>query len=719
MKRTIAIFLLVWSSSLSIAQVNPDTEKKITVLLSKLTLNEKIGMIHGNTAFSTAGVPRLNIPPLIMSDGPHGVNYERPLDWSTPRPPSLDSGTYLPVGICLSSTWNPKLGYSFGSVLGSEAAFRKKDIILGPGINIIRTPLNGRNFEYQSEDPFLISKMVVAYIKGVQDQGVSACVKHFAANNQEVRRNSINVEMSERALREIYLPGFKAAVTEGKVKSVMGAYNKLRGQFATHNKYLINDILKGEWGFKGVLMSDWAAAHDTKEALENGLDIEMGTELNNLSKIDYNTFYMADPAIAMIKSGEVKESLIDEKVRRILRLMYETNMIGDGKKKPGEYNTKQHQQVALKVAEEGIVLLKNQSGLLPFDQRKIKSIAVIGNNAIRLQGFGGGSSQVKAFYEISPLQGIKNLVGKSLNVEYAKGYNDDRNAKADPKLIAEAVALASKSDVVVFVGGWTHGYDYNKWDDNAFDAENVDKPDMNMPFGQDDLILALQKANPTLVVVLIGGGPLDMTAWEPATKAILQAWYPGMEGGNALANILFGKVNPSGKLPITFPKKLEDSPPHKLDAYPGTGDKLTFKEDIFVGYRYFDIYNVTPQFPFGHGLSYTSFSYSGFNVSTTNRSATVSFTITNTGKVAGAEVAQVYVKQNLSTLKRPEKELKGFAKVFLKPGETKKIIVALGKDAFQYFNDLKNSWVLEPGKFMIMAGSSSRDIWATKEINLK
>ncbi|HEX2627843.1 MAG TPA: glycoside hydrolase family 3 C-terminal domain-containing protein, partial [Chitinophagaceae bacterium] len=605
----------------------------------------------------------------------------------------------------------------FGKVLGSEAAFRGKDVILGPGINIIRTPLNGRNFEYQSEDPFLVSKMVVGYIKGVQDQGISACVKHYLANNQEVNRNFVNVHMSERALREIYLPGFKAAVTEGNVNTLMGSYNLFRGQWATQNNYLINQILKKEWGFKGAVISDWGAVHNTMEALWNGCDIEMGTDLSMLPNPNYGKFFLGDTVIHLVKSGKVPEQVLDDKVRRILYVMYKTSML-EGKRKPGEYNTAAHQQTARKVAEEGIVLLKNEKNALPLST-SVKSIAVIGYNAERKQSMGGGSSQVKAFYEITPIDGIKKLVGNSAAITYSQGYKIERGAKADAAMIQQAVDAASKSEVAIVVGGWTHGYNYSVWSDNAYDAEDTDKPDMRMPFGQDELIKAVVKANPNTIVVLLGGGPIDMSEWIGNVNGIVQAWYPGMEGGNALAEILFGKLNPSGKLPMTFPKKLEDAPAHKLATYPHDEKKnLYYYDDIYVGYRYFDTYKVEPEFSFGHGLSYTSFAYSNIKVTGNSKKATVTFTVRNTGKVAGADVAQVYVHQQKSTLARPEKELKGFQKVWLQPGESKTVTVVLGENAFQYFNDVEMKWWMEKGIFDIWVGNSSRDIKLRSTINI-
>jgi len=689
------------------AQENASTEAKINGLIKKMTLEEKIGMIHASSSFTSGGVKRLGIPEMVTSDGPHGVRVEHGRGWDIVKNAD-DAGTYLPTGNTLAATWNPQLGYAFGTVLGSEAKYRGKDVILGPGINIIRTPLNGRNFEYLSEDPYLVSKMVVGYIQGVQDQGISACVKHFAANNQETERGSINVEMSERALREIYLPGFKAAVTVGKVNTLMGSYNKFRGQFCTENEYLINKILKSEWGFKGVVMSDWGAVHSTIEALDNGTDLEMGTDLSMLPHPDYNKFFMADPALALVKDGKVPVSVIDEKVRRILRVMFKTHMIGS-KRTPGAYNTRPHQLTALKIAEEGIVLLKNNDHILPLSTSKVKTIAVIGENADRPNAYGGGSSQVKAKYEITPLHGLKNLVGDKVKLNYVQGYKIARGAKADEEMIKQAADAASKADIAIVVGGWTHGYDYNNWGDNAYDAEGVDKPNMNMPFGQDELIKAVLKANPKTIVVLMGGGGIDMSQWVDQTPGIIQAWYPGMEGGNALAKIIFGEVNPSGKLPMTLPKKLADVPAEKLGEYPGKDGVEHYNDDIFVGYRYYDTYNVEPQFAFGHGLSYTTFKYSGISV-LPGKTATVKLTVKNTGSVAGAEVVQLYVAKDKSAIKRAAKELKAFQKVFLKPGESKQVTLALTDDAFKYYNEDKKGWVTEPGKYDIWVGSSSRDL---------
>ncbi len=707
------------------AQTSAVTEQKINALISKMTLEEKVNMIHGNSSFTSAGVPRLGIPELVTSDGPHGVRVEHGRGWSNSQNVN-DSGTYLPVGVALASTWNTALGFEYGKVLGSEAKYRGKDVILGPGINIMRSPLNGRNFEYQSEDPYLISRLTVGYIKGVQSEGTAACAKHFLANNEEVDRSTVDVQMSERALREIYLPGFKAAVMEADVSTVMGAYNKFRGQYCVHNDYLVNKILKGEFGFKGLVMSDWGGVHNTMEALQNGTDLEMGTDLvlsrNKVSqtgvgkaaKTVYDRFFLANPALELFQNGTVPVSLLDDKVRRILRVMFKSSTFN--KTSPGEYGSDTHIAVAKKVAEESIVLLKNEKNILPLNAATIKSIAVIGNNAVRKQSMGGGSSQVKALYEITPLEGLKNIAG---NITYTEGYNTFRNATANDSLINEAVTAAKKSDVAILVCGWTHGYDYNKWSDNAFDAEGADKPDMKMPFGQDELIKAVVKANPNTIVILIGGGPVDMTQWIGNTKAIVEAWYGGMEGGTALAEVIFGKINPSGKLPITFPKVLEDVPAHKLGDFPGKNGVVIYKEDIFVGYRYYDTYKVEPQFAFGHGLSYTDFSYKNLKlIKNADGTISASATITNTGKVYGGEIAQLYVHKENSAITRADKELKGFQKIFLQPGESKAISIKLDKNSFQYYNEKKKDWATEPGAYLIELGGSSNTVQLREKINL-
>ena len=681
--------------------------RKADSLIRLMTLEEKVNMIHASSSFTSGGVQRLGIPELVMSDGPHGVRMEHGRGWTELNVD--DSVTYLPVGVCLAATWNPQLGYAYGTVLGSEANARGKDVILGPGICVIRTPLNGRNFEYMSEDPYLISQMVVGYIRGVQSQGIAACVKHYLANNQETNRFTINVDMPERALHEIYLPGFKAAVQQGHVLTLMGAYNRFRGQYCTENAYLINNILKSQFGFQGLVMSDWGAVHNTMEALMNGTDLEMGTDLSMLPHPDYHKFFMGDTVISLVKRGIVPESVVDEKVRRILYVMFKVHKF-DSLRPEGERNTPEHQAVALKVAEEGIVLLKNEDHLLPFDQKKVKTIAVIGASADWKNAGAGGSSQVPALFEITPLQGIRDLVGPRVRVVYAPGYRIARDFHADPAMIQQAVEAARKADMVIYVGGWIHGYS-NAWDDNAYDAEGVDKPNMNLPFDQDTLIQAILQANPHTAIVLMGGGPVDMTRWIDQAKAILQAWYPGMEGGKAIAEILFGRVNPSGKLPMTFPKKLSDNPTARFDSYPGKNGFEYYSEGLFVGYRYYDTYQVQPQFCFGHGLSYTRFAYDHLQIEKSGPdSVTVRFTLQNTGKMAGAEVAQVYIHEEHPRMVRPEKELKGFQKIFLQPGETRTVTIGLPRSAFSYFDDHQMKWVMDPARFDILVGSSSADI---------
>jgi beta-glucosidase len=711
----IAVFMLACSTSPE--KRGRSTEQRIDSLLSLMTLEEKVTMIHASSSFTSGAVPRLGIPEWTMSDGPHGVRKEHGRGWVGSESPEYFA-TYLPVGVSLASTWNPELGYAFGKVLGEEAKHRGKNVILGPGINILRTPLNGRNFEYLSEDPHLVSKMVVGYIKGVQDQDVAACVKHYLANNQEIDRNTVSVEMSERTLREIYLPGFVAAVKEGGVYTLMGAYNKFRGQYCSHHEYLINNVLKEELGFEGAVISDWGAVHNTMEALLFGTDLEMGTDLAQGEVKDYGKFFMGDTVISLVKSGQVEESLIDEKVRRILRVMYRTKIIGGGDRGTGSFNTPEHQAAALKIAEEAIVLLKNEDNILPLSKTNMKNVAIIGANATRKQGGAGGSSQVNAKYEITPLQGIEKILFENVTVTYAEGYEVTKDGKATASKIKEAVEAAKKTDAAILVCGWIHGY-IDLWEGNAFDAESVDKPNMYLPFGQDELINAVLKANPNTVIVIMGGGPVDMSKWEHKAKAILFAGYPGMEGGTALGKIIFGDVNPSGKLTMTFPKKLEDSPAHAIGEYPGKDNVVQYNEGIFVGYRYFDTKKVEPQFPFGHGLSYTTFLYENLQVTKgDNQSVTATVTVRNTGSRPGAEVMQLYVKDIESSVERPDKELKGFQKVMLQPGESKDIIITLPVDAFRFFDEKKMEWVLEAGKFQIMAGSSSRDIRLTKEIEL-
>jgi beta-glucosidase len=604
-------------------------DARVEDLLSRLTLEEKIALVHADNRFSTAGVPRLSIPARQLSDGPHGVREEtvgRDVSQAVGR--TDDFVTYMPALIGLAATWNPELAGEYGKTVGEEARQRGKQIMLAPGMNIMRTPLNGRNFEYLGEDPYLASRMAVAYIRGEQSQQVASCAKHFAGNEQEQERNTVNVEMDERTLREIYLRPFEAAVKEAGVLSVMAAYNKFRGAYCAENDYLLNKILKDEWGFKGLVVSDWNATHSTRGSVLGGLDLEMGT----VGK-PFDEFYLARPFLEGVRAGEFPMSVLDDKVRRNLRVMFATCAFDA--RPPGSVNTKEHQTSARRVAEESFVLLKNEGGALPLDASKLTSVAVVGENAVRLQAYGGGSSRIKAFYEVTPLEGILRRAGDRVNVTYSAGYGEHAGEDA----VERAVRAASQADAVIYVGGLNHS--------PGLDSEGADRKDMKLPYRQDELLRRVVEANPRTVVVLLGGGPVEMGPWLARVSAVLQAWYPGMEGGNALARVLFGDVSPSGKLPCTFPARLEDSPAHALGAYPGKGGTVRYEEGLLVGYRWFDTKRVEPLFPFGHGLSYTRFEYSNLRLAEVKDAKgpalAVTFDVTNAGGREGAEVAQVYV----------------------------------------------------------------------------
>jgi beta-glucosidase len=672
-------------------------DARVEDLLARMTLEEKLALVHADSKFTTAAIPRLGIPRRWLSDGPHGVREDvGPDDWK-PAGRTDDFATYMPALIALASTWNADLGRLYGEVIGREGRRRGKQIMLGPGMNIMRTPLNGRNFEYFGEDPFLTSRMAVAYIRGAQSEGVASCAKHFVGNDQEWKRSTSNVEMDERTLREIYLPPFRAAVQEAGVLTVMSAYNKFRGVYSSENDYLINKILKGEWGFKGPVMSDWNGTHSTDGAVTGGLDLEMGTDNRA-----YKDFYLAGPFAEGIRSGKYPLSLLDDKARRNLRQMFATHVF-DARAPGGALNTKEHQAAARHVAEEGVVLLKNEGGALPLDPNRVRSVAVIGENAVRLHAYGGGSAGVKAFYEVTPLEGIVRRAGDRTDVAFSMGYRAEGDGE---ELMARAARAAGSADVAVVIGGLNH--------DKFFDAESADRKDLKLPYGQDELIGRVVAANPRTVVVLFGGGPVEMGPWLARVPAVVQAWYPGMEGGNAIARVLFGDVNPSGKLPCTFPRRLEDSPAHALGAYPGENLTVRYEEGLLVGYRWFDAKKIEPLFPFGHGLSYTDFRYSGLRVvgdaGGKAPAAVVEFEVANTGAREGAEVAQIYVSDESSSLPRPPKELKGFSKVFLKPGERRTVSVPLEQSAFAFYDPARRQWVAEKGDFKIMVGSSSRDI---------
>ena len=713
------------------------SEAKIDSLINQMTLDEKIDLIHASSSFTSGGVPRLDIPELVFSDGPHGVRHEHGRGWYALEDAD-DKATYLPVGISLASTWNKELGYDYGEVLGNEAKQRGKNVLLGPGINIIRSPLNGRNFEYLSEDPFLTGAMGVGYVQGLQAQGVAACPKHYTANNQETDRHNIDALISKRALHEIYLPAFRDVVQDGGAWSIMGAYNKVNGQYTTHHEYLNNVVLKGDWEYDGVVLSDWASVKDTREALLYGTDIEMGTELlRDFNNPVYDEFYLANPAKEMIENGEIDEQLVDEKVRRVLRLMHRTTALTDHG--PGKRNVEEHQQKALEVAREGIVLLKNDE-MLPIDRTEVKTLAVIGHNANRRFAGRGGSSQVNAFYEITPLEGIRNLVGEDVEVVFAEGYepyydeslfrgeggdaaSQSRENRQDVELartanedlMQEAVNIAEEADAVIFVGGWIHGHEGMPWGQGTYDAEARDKLNLKLIFGQEDLIRQINSVNDRTAVVLMGGSNVEMENWLPDTPAYLHAWYPGMEGGTAIAEILFGEVNPSGKLPMTFANSHEDYPSHSIGEFPGDGT-VDYAEDIYVGYRYFDTQNKDVLFPFGFGLSYTTFEFSNLQVSKQEDRVTVQTTVTNTGDREGAEVVQVYVHHKDPSVERPIRELKGFEKVQLDPGASATVTIELDESAFMYYHPENLEWVLESGSYEVQVGNSSRDIKMREEV---
>jgi len=681
-------------------------EKKIDNIINVMTLDEKLGLIHGNTTFTTAGVERLGISAMTMTDGPHGIRMDLNKDWS-PVGAGNDSCTYLPSIIALGATWNAALAHQYGKVLGYEALARKKDMVLGPGVNIIRTPLNGRNFEYLSEDPWLTAQMAVPYIKGLQSIGTMACVKHFIANNQEKNRMTIDIDMTDRALHEVFLPAFKAAVQQAGVVAVMGAYNKFRGTYCTHNDFLVNNLLKKQWGFQGIMLSDWSAVHNTKEALLNGTDLEMGTELNQ-TIANYDSFYLALPAKTMIESGEVSVSVLNEKVRRLLRIrMWAKEEKGD---KVGAINTRQHQLVAKQVAAESIVLLKNQNALLPIDINKIRKIAVIGAMATKKHAQGGGSSQVLPLYEITPLAGIQAfLKGKNIEITYAPAYEIGRATKMNKTLLNEAIEKASQSDVVFFAGGFNHGYS-DAWDDRAFDSEDTDKETLSLPFFQDSIIAAIARVNANVVVMLGGAAPCHVENWIESVPALLQTWYGGSEGGNALAEILFGQVSPSGKLPVSFPKMLSDLGPHALNGYPGENLKLKYPEGVLVGYRFLNNRNIEPRFSFGFGLSYTDFLCNNARIEQRGDSIALQVLVKNIGKMRGSEVVQLYVSLPEKESDQNHKALKAFEKVSLEKGESKLVTLMVGWNDLRYFNTDKNGWDWYSGKYSFHLGTSNTNL---------
>lgn len=720
---------------------NQGFEKEVEEILSQMTLEEKTKILHGAGFFCSGGVERLSIPPVKFSDGPMGVRMEfHNAEWIRTGN-SDDFVTYLPSNSALASTWNEELAYETGKILGEEARGRGKDMILAPGINIKRSPLCGRNFEYMSEDPKLIEKLTVPLIEGIQESDVSACVKHFAANAQETDRLMVDTIIDERTMREIYLPGFRAAVERAGTYSIMCAYNKLNGWHCSESKVLLDDILREEWGFDGTVVSDWGAVHRTKESAEVSMDIEMSVTDN------FDEYKFANPLIQAVKEGDIPEETVNEKVRNILRMMLRLKMIGTEKedRKPGTYNTPEHRKGVYDVAAESIVLLKNEDKILPLSAKGLKKVAVIGSNAEMLHANGGGSAEIKALYEISPLMGLKMRLGGNADVKYAPGYfvpvkeEGEENWQADStnldilaeqrelllekkkakdlliqeegkKLYEEAIALAKECDSVIFVGGLNHD----------FDVEGQDRSDMVLPYGQDALIEELLTICPEMVIVMMAGAPVEMP-WADKAKSIVWSYYAGTETGTAIADVLLGKVNPSGKLAETFPVKYEDTPSGENGQF-GLVGRVEFLEGIFVGYRYFESKEKKPLFSFGHGLSYTEFAYSGVKVDVHEEDELeihVELTVENIGEKEGAEVVQLYIGEKSPVVARPVKELKAFKKVFLKSGEKKKVEITLTKEDFGYFDVEKDNFHVNAGSYSIYVGTSSENIREKSEIILE
>lgn len=760
MKKFLFLFFILGVLT-SNAAGNGDIESMVEALLNKMTLEEKVRLSYAQSKFSSPGVARLGVPELYSSDGPHGVRMEICWDSWEHAGWTNDSCTAFPALTCLAATWQPELANLYGRMVGEEARYRKKNVLLGPGVNLYRTPLNGRNFEYMGEDPYLASRMCVPYIQGLQSNGVACCVKHYALNEQETFRNHVDVRVSDRALYELYLRPFHAAVVEGGAWSVMGSYNQYLNQHATHNARLINDILKKEWGFDGAVITDWGAAHNTDEAIFNGLDLEMGSFTDGLSTEapinSYDDYYLGRAYLEKCRRGEVPDSIINDKARRMLRLILRTGMYNNHGL--GSMNSPEHIAAARKIAQEGIVLLKN-NGILPLVPKDNMKILVVGENATRSLCAGGGSSELKPRDEVSPLRGIKERFGNKCTVEYVKGYVSGRAmfGRVDTfpqslydSLRNEAVEKAKTADYVIYVGG------LNK--NHKQDCEGGDRESYQLPFGQDRLITELLAANRNTVLVIVSGNAYD-TPWIDKAPALVQSWYLGSEAGHALADIISGDVCPSGKLPFSFAYKLNDYPAHKMGAvgYPGVSpDKLpqpfggeegkplnsaqllkaavkgwkgidfctlpgdgtkkdeteVYGEDILLGYRWFDYFKTKVRFPFGFGLSYTTFSYG----KPTIKGRTVSVTVRNSGRVAGQEVVQFYVGDDKASVIRPVKELKHFEKVALEPGETKQVSYTIDDDDLKYFDEVRHEWVAERGAFTVYVGSSATDIHGKVKFN--
>lgn len=701
-------------------------EERVEDALQRMTLEEKVGVLHAQSKFCSRGVQRLGIPELWTTDGPHGIRPEVLWDEWEQAAWTNDSCVAFPALTALAATWNPALAELYGRSLGEEALYRGKDVVLGPGVNIYRTPLNGRNFEYMGEDPLLASRMVVPYIKGLQSNGVAACVKHYALNNNEVNRHTSNVIVDDRTLYEIYLPAFKAAVTEGGAWSIMGSYNLYQNQHGCHNKRLLCDILRDEWGFDGVVISDWGGTHDTAEAVENGLDLEFGSWTNGLTNgrsNAYDNYYLADPYLKLLREGKADMATLDNKVRNVLRLIFRTAMKSD--KGFGSLCSDEHYVAARRIGAEGIVLLRNKGNLLPLDPSKPQNILVVGENAVKMMTVGGGSSSLKVQRETSPLDGLRAQAPAGSTVVWERGYVGDptgeyngvtsgqdlSESRSADRLIADAADAARRADIVIFVGGLNKA--------TGQDCEDSDRESLALPYNQDAVIEALVAANPRTVVVNVSGNAVAMP-WADKVPAILQAWFLGSESGNSLADVIFGRVNPSGKLPMTFPVRLDDVAAHAVGEYPGTkrADSdivdIRYNEGVMVGYRWFDTKKIRPLFAFGHGLSYTTFGYGKLSADASkigpDGALTLSVDVTNTGSRAGAETVQLYISDTKASVKRPAKELKNFAKIYLEPGQTKTVTFTVRPSDLAFFDAGAHAWKAEPGEFRAHVGAASDDI---------
>lgn len=699
-------------------------EQRVQDALSRLTTHEKILLLHAQSKFTTAGVPRLGIRQLNMDDGPHGVREE--LEWNSWSPAmwTNDSIVAFPSLTCLASSWNPVLASVYGNAVSEEFAFRNKDIMLGPGVNIARTPYNGRNFEYMGEDPFLAGEMVSPYIQAAQKNGVSCCLKHFFLNNQEIERFTVNVNVSERAVNEIYLPAFKKAVQKGGVWTIMGSYPMWNGVHCCQNDSLLNGILKRQWGFDGAVISDWGGVTNTMEAATGGMDIEMGSYTDGKTKeseYGYNDYYLADPFEKLINEGKVPMSVLNDKVARVLRTIFRTAM--NTNRVTGSQCSQEHYDACRQIGDEGIILLKNDRALLPLQSARYRHILVVGENATRSLTKGGGSSELKTLRDISPLQALRELYGD--RIDYAQGYISGRalydqvdkvNPADQTRLRAEALEKAKKADLIIYVGG------LNK--NTKQDCEDSDRDGYDLSFGQNELISDLAKIQKNIVVVTFGGNAFA-TPWLKQVPAMVHCWYLGSEGGHALADVLSGKVNPSGKLPVTFAMSGSDYPFVKFgkEAYPGVNHQVYYKEGIFVGYRYFDTKGVKVRFPFGYGLSYTTFKYGKPALSASSFSAggklTLTVSVTNIGKVAGKEVVELFIGDEQCSEERPLKELKNFTKVSLEPGETKTVSFDITPEDLQFFSEKKHDWTVEPGKFKAYVCASVEDVRGSLEFNFK